>query len=113
MKNQGENLKMAMDNQPSTSNEYDFDSLTLHDMFRVVGDQMTPRDVKLLKFIYNGIMPNDILCKVYDGFTFLLTLEKMNRINETNFKHILDLLRIITRHDLTPYVTLKRRQTGM
>ena len=47
MKNQGENLKMAMDNQPSTSNEYDFDSLTLHDMFRVVGDQMTPRAVKI------------------------------------------------------------------
>lgn len=102
---------MAMDHQPSTSNENDFDSLTLHDMFRVVGDQMTPRDIKVLKFIYNGIMPEDILNKVYDGFSFLLALEKMDRIDETNFKHILDLLRIITRHDLTPYVTLKRRQT--
>ncbi|VDI48896.1 Hypothetical predicted protein [Mytilus galloprovincialis] len=101
---------MAMD-KPSTSTENDFDSLTLHDMFRTIGDQMTPRDVKVLKFIYSGIMADDILRKVYDGFSFLLALEKMDRIDETNFKHILDLLRIITRHDLTPYVTLKRRKT--
>ncbi|CAG2215020.1 OTF [Mytilus edulis] len=103
---------MAMD-KPSTSTENDFDSLTLHDMFRTIGDQMTPRDVKVLKFIYSGIMADDILRKVYDGFSFLLALEKMDRIDETNFKHILDLLRIITRHDLTPYVTLKRRKTDI
>ncbi|KAK6165205.1 hypothetical protein SNE40_023560 [Patella caerulea] len=35
----------------------------------------------------------------------------MGRVDETNFKHILHLLRTITRHDLTHLVNLRKRKT--
>lgn len=103
---------MAMDTNQN-SNENDVDSyIGLHEMFQVVGDQMTPRDVTVLKYIYSGIMPDDMMKKVNDGYSFLCALEAMDKVDKTCFKHILELLRIITRHDLTPYVTLMRRKTG-
>ena len=103
---------MAMDTDHN-SNENDVDSyIGLHEMFQVVGDQMTPRDVTVLKYIYSGIMPDDMMKKVNDGYSFLCALEAMDKVDKTCFKHILELLRIITRHDLTPYVTLMRRKTG-
>ncbi|KAK3107557.1 hypothetical protein FSP39_017296 [Pinctada imbricata] len=84
--------------------------LSLHEMFRIVGEQMTCRDIRTLKYLYKGIMPADVVCRVHEGYDFLLALERMNRVDETNFKYIMELLRIITRHDLLQYVTLRRRQ---
>ena len=81
-------------------------------MFRIVGDQMTPRDVSVLKFLYSGTLCDELRSQINDGFTFLLALEKKKSVDESNFKSILDLLRIITRHDLTQYVTLRKRRTG-
>ena len=86
--------------------------LSLHEMFRIVGEQMTSKDILTLKYLYKGIMPADVVCRVHEGYDFLLALEKMNRVDETNFKYIMDLLRIITRHDLLQYVTLRRRLPG-
>ncbi len=73
---------------------------------------MTPRDVRVLKFLYTGILSDELRAQVNDGYSFLLALEKIGRVDESNFKHILHVLRIITRHDLLQYVTLRRRKTG-
>ena len=89
------------------------ENLTLHEMFRIVGDQMTPRDVRVLKYLYTGILSEDLRGLVHDGYTFLLALEKMGRVDSSNFKHILHVLRIITRHDLLQFVTLRRRKPGL
>lgn len=89
------------------------DVLSLHEMFQIVGDQMTTKDVRSLKFLYKRIMPWNIFMNVNDGYTCLLALEKLGRVDETNFKYLLQFLRIITRHDLSQYVTLRRRRTGI
>ena len=86
--------------------------LSLHDMFRIIGDQLTPTDVRVLQFLYAGLFPDVIRTKFNDGYTFLLALEKIGQVDSSNFKHILHLLRIVNRHDLTQFVTLKRRTTG-
>lgn len=90
----------------------DDEILTLHEMFKIVGDQMTPRDVRVLKFLHTGFLCDELRSQIRDGFTFLLALEKNKRIDESDFKCILDLLKIITRHDLTQYVTLRKRRPG-
>lgn len=85
---------------------------TLHEMFTIVGSRMTQRDINILKYLYNGIMPQRIIGRVKDGVEFLLGLEKMNRVDETNFKYVVDLLRMISRHDLLQFVTLRKRKPG-
>ncbi|XP_066494696.1 DNA-binding death effector domain-containing protein 2 [Tiliqua scincoides] len=46
-----------------------------------------------------------------NGVELFLELERMGRCDETNFVQLLQLLRVLTRHDLLPYVTLKRQRT--
>ncbi|KAK6165206.1 hypothetical protein SNE40_023560 [Patella caerulea] len=84
---------------------------TLSCVFKLVGDQMTSIDVAVLKFLYTKIMNDELISNVTDGYSFLVALEKMGRVDETNFKHILHLLRTITRHDLTHLVNLRKRKT--
>ena len=43
--------------------------LTLHEVFRIVGDQMTPRDVRVLKFLYTDILCEELKTQIHDGFT--------------------------------------------
>uniref|UniRef100_A0A8D0HJ17 Death effector domain containing 2 n=1 Tax=Sphenodon punctatus TaxID=8508 RepID=A0A8D0HJ17_SPHPU len=46
-----------------------------------------------------------------NGMELLLELERRGKCDETNFLQLLQLLRVLTRHDLLPYVTLKRQRT--
>ncbi|XP_068780331.1 DNA-binding death effector domain-containing protein 2 isoform X1 [Struthio camelus] len=46
-----------------------------------------------------------------NGVELLLELERRGLCDETNFRHLLQLLRVLTRHDLLPYTTLKRQRT--
>ncbi|KAE8593579.1 hypothetical protein XENTR_v10019202 [Xenopus tropicalis] len=46
-----------------------------------------------------------------DGTELLLKLERMGKCDESNFTHLLQLLRVLTRHDLLPYVSMKRPRT--
>ncbi|XP_060083531.1 dentin sialophosphoprotein-like [Ylistrum balloti] len=89
----------------------DYISMSLHEMFHIVGDQMTERDIKLLKFFCVGLMSQEMTSKVHDGFSFLSCMEKMNLVSESNFMNVLDLLRIINRHDLSQFVHLRARKT--
>ncbi|XP_064296459.1 DNA-binding death effector domain-containing protein 2 isoform X1 [Phalacrocorax carbo] len=46
-----------------------------------------------------------------DGVELLLELERRGLCDEGNFRHLLQLLRVVTRHDLLHCVTLKRPRT--
>ncbi|XP_041129619.1 death effector domain-containing protein-like [Polyodon spathula] len=83
---------------------------SLHRMFDIVGAQLTHRDVRVLSFLFVDVIDEYERGGIRDGRDFLLALERQGRCDETNFRHVLQLLRIITRHDLLPYVTLRRRQ---
>lgn len=85
---------------------------SLHRMFDVVGAQLTHRDVRVLSFLFVDVIDEYERGGIRSGRDFLLALERQGRCDETNFRHILQLLRIITRHDLLPYVTLRKRQPG-
>ncbi|XP_035237356.1 death effector domain-containing protein [Anguilla anguilla] len=84
---------------------------SLHRMFEVVGAQLTHRDVRVLSFLFVDVIDEYERGGIRSGRDFLLALERQGRCDETNFRHVLQLLRIITRHDLLPYVTLRRRLT--
>ncbi|KAJ8404661.1 hypothetical protein AAFF_G00335240 [Aldrovandia affinis] len=83
---------------------------SLHRMFDVVGAQLTHRDVRVLSFLFVDVIDEYERGGIRSGQDFLLALERQGRCDETNFRHVLQLLRIITRHDLLPYVTLRKRQ---
>ncbi|RXM96957.1 Death effector domain-containing protein [Acipenser ruthenus] len=86
---------------------------SLHRMFEIVGAQLTHRDVRVLSFLFVDVIDEYERGGIRDGRDFLLALERQGRCDETNFRHVLQLLRIITRHDLLPYVTLRRRQADI
>lgn len=85
---------------------------SLHRMFDIVGAQLTHRDVRVLSFLFVDVIDEYERGGIRSGKDFLLALERQGRCDETNFRHILQLLRIITRHDLLPYVTLRKLQAG-
>ncbi|XP_072537360.1 death effector domain-containing protein isoform X2 [Salminus brasiliensis] len=84
---------------------------SLHRMFDIVGAHLTHRDVRVLSFLFVDVIDEYERGGIRNGKDFLLALERQGRCDETNFRHVLQLLRIITRHDLLPYVTLRKRQT--
>ena len=96
--------------KPSIDNEKSL--LSLQEVFRLVGDQLNARDVRVLKFMFSGIFTTEFLNQISDGFSFLQALEKIDRIDESNFRTLEHYLRIINRHDLFQYLTLRRRKTG-
>lgn len=59
----------------------------------------------------NGNLDTPDLRRPKNGTELLLELERRGKCDESNFQHLLQLLRILTRHDLLPYVSLKRPRT--
>lgn len=45
------------------------------------------------------------------GVEFLFELERRGLCDESNLRYLMQLLRILTRHDLLPYVNMKKRRT--
>ncbi|XP_068179010.1 death effector domain-containing 1 [Antennarius striatus] len=130
--------------------------LSLHEVFEIVGCQLTVTDVEVLSFLLNEtcsvthpldptgwtvephdddpdddrVSPDPMLtnawrrlkpqssqvplvasCKPTSGLTLLLELEKRGYVSDGNLEPLLQLLRVLTRHDLLPFVTHKKRRT--
>ncbi|KAG8433840.1 hypothetical protein GDO86_012274 [Hymenochirus boettgeri] len=128
---------------------------SLHNMFDIVGSQLTENDIHALSFLLHeshpfihpldpqlwtveeeggDILPERALLLAWqrwhslsnenyrnnfdsfelhppmNGTELLLELERRGKCDESNFTHLLQLLRVLTRHDLLPYVSLKRRR---
>ncbi|KAM9752448.1 death effector domain-containing protein isoform 2-T2 [Menidia menidia] len=94
---------------PEEAEDHAHGLYSLHRMFDIVGAQLTHRDVRVLSFLFVDVIDEYERGGIRSGRDFLLALERQGRCDETNFRHVLQLLRIITRHDLLPYVTLRRR----
>lgn len=133
-----------------------YDMLSLHEVFDIVGSQLTESDVEVLSFLLDEAYParhpldpeswteeaspdSDSpvsppcprllaawrrirpkgetvpfagRCKPKNGVALLLELERRGVLNEANLEPLLQLLRILTRHDLLPFVSSKKRRTG-
>lgn len=97
---------------PEERGEQEHGLYSLHRMFDIVGTHLTHRDVRVLSFLFVDVIDDHERGLIRSGRDFLLALERQGRCDESNFRQVLQLLRIITRHDLLPYVTLKRRRAG-
>lgn len=132
--------------------------LSLHEVFEIVGSQLTEPDIEVLSFLLKetfaaphpldpagwtiepreddpddlgGVSPCSVLLKAwrrlkpqssYDslvdsmkptsGLELLLELERRGYISDGNLEPLLQLLRVLTRHDLLPLVSRKKRRTG-
>uniref|UniRef100_A0A8C5KMP4 Death effector domain-containing protein n=1 Tax=Jaculus jaculus TaxID=51337 RepID=A0A8C5KMP4_JACJA len=95
---------------PEERGEQEHGLYSLHRMFDIVGTHLTHRDVRVLSFLFVDVIDDHERGLIRNGRHFLLALEHQGRSDESNFRQVLQLLRIITRHDLLPYVTLKRRR---
>ncbi|XP_072409520.1 DNA-binding death effector domain-containing protein 2-like isoform X1 [Chiloscyllium punctatum] len=118
--------------------------LSLHQMFELVGSQLSRADVEALSFLLaeayplqralraggaaatetelgQGVpglrAPAPAPAPAWDepgrgggggGVRLLFELERRGLCDETNFRHLLQLLRVISRHDLLPYVGCNR-----
>lgn len=130
--------------------------LSLHEVFDVVGSQLSETDIEVLSFLLNEICPTshpldpagwtvepgvgdpddsgvspspELLkawrrlkpqhsqghlvasCKPTSGLELLLELERRGYLSDGNLEPLLQLLRILTRHDLLPLVSYKKRRT--
>ncbi|NP_001088238.1 death effector domain containing L homeolog [Xenopus laevis] len=95
---------------PDENGDREHGLYSLHHMFDIIGTHLTHRDVRVLSFLFVDVIDDYERGMIRSGRDFLLALERQGRCDETNFRQVLQLLRIITRHDLLPYVTLKRRR---
>lgn len=131
--------------------------LSLHEVFEIVGSQLTETDIEVLSFLLNetfaaphpldpagwtvepregdpgdpGVSPcSELLrtwrqlkppssqeslvdsCKPTSGLELLLELERRGYISDGQLEPLLQLLRVLTRHDLLPFVSRKKRRTG-
>lgn len=127
--------------------------LSLHQLFYVIGSQLTESDVDALSFLLNESypfthpldpsiwtveeadeMPSNALLSAWNkrnrcskpsndleiadirrpknGIELLYELERRGYCAEGNFRHLFQLLRVLTRHDLLPYVSFRRRRPG-
>ena len=97
---------------PEERGEQEHGLYSLHRMFDIVGTHLTHRDVRVRSFLFVDVIDDHERGLIRNGRDFLLALERQGRCDESNFRQVLQLLRIITRHDLLPYVTLKKRRAG-
>ncbi|KAI4890327.1 hypothetical protein NFI96_018356 [Prochilodus magdalenae] len=132
-----------------------YDMLSLHEVFEIVGSQLTEADVEVLSFLLDEAYParhpldpegwneevppgSDLpvpspcprlleawrrICprggpyltsdrhRPKSGVELLLELERRGFLHEGNMEPLLQLLRILTRHDLLPFVSSKKRRT--
>lgn len=131
--------------------------LSLHEVFEIVGSQLTDTDVEVLSFLLKetfaaahpldpagwtvepleddpddlGVSPCSELLKAWrrlkpqgsqdslvyfskptSGLELLLELERRGYISDGNLEPLLRLLRVLTRHDLLPFVSRKKRRAG-
>uniref|UniRef100_A0A3Q0S5N7 Death effector domain-containing 1 n=1 Tax=Amphilophus citrinellus TaxID=61819 RepID=A0A3Q0S5N7_AMPCI len=75
--------------------------LSLHEVFEVVGSQLTETDIEVLSFLL------DETCSAThpldpSGLELLLQLERRGYLSDGNLEPLLQLLRVLTRHDLLP-----------
>uniref|UniRef100_A0A665WD81 Death effector domain-containing 1 n=1 Tax=Echeneis naucrates TaxID=173247 RepID=A0A665WD81_ECHNA len=130
--------------------------LSLHEVFEIVGSQLTETDIEVLSFLLNetcsaqhpldpvgwtveasegnpndsGVSPSPELLKAWrrlkpqatqcplvasfkpkSGLELLLELERHGYLCDGNLEPLLQLLRVLTRHDLLPLVSHKKRRT--
>lgn len=131
--------------------------LSLHEVYEVVGCQLTETDVEVLSFLLDetcpathpldpadwtvkpcggdpgdsGVAPSTELLKAWrrlkprgsqhplapsykpkSGLELLLELDRRGYLSDGNLEPLLQLLRVLTRHDLLPLVSHKKRRTG-
>ncbi|KAL7392986.1 hypothetical protein ABVT39_004916 [Epinephelus coioides] len=130
--------------------------LSLHEVFEVVGCQLTETDIEVLSFLLDetcpaphafdptgwtvepcggdpndmGMSPSPELLKAWmrskpqgsqhpfvasykpkTGLDLLLELERRGYLSDGNLEPLMQLLRVLTRHDLLPLVSHKKRRT--
>ncbi|XP_059195322.1 death effector domain-containing 1 [Centropristis striata] len=129
--------------------------LSLHEVFEIVGGQLTETDIEVLSFLLDetcppphpldptewtvepcgdpddlGVSPSPELLKAWkrlkpqgsqhplvvsykhkSGLELLLELEKRGYLSDGNLEPLLQLLRVLTRHDLLPLVSHKKKRT--
>uniref|UniRef100_A0A3B5MW82 Death effector domain-containing 1 n=1 Tax=Xiphophorus couchianus TaxID=32473 RepID=A0A3B5MW82_9TELE len=86
--------------------------LSLHEMFDVVASQLTESDIEALSFLLNETYPaQHPLDPFKSGLELLLELERRGYLYDGNLEPLLQLLRVLTRHDLLPFVSHKKRRT--
>ncbi|KAM8869305.1 death effector domain-containing 1 isoform 1-T2 [Spinachia spinachia] len=130
--------------------------LSLHEVYEVVGCQLTATDVEVLSFLLDetcpathpldpadwtvkpcggdpgdsGITPSTELLKAWkrlkprgsrhplapshkpkSGLELLLELDRRGYLSDGNLEPLMQLLRVLTRHDLLPLVSYKKRRT--
>lgn len=90
----------------------DADLYTLHDIFRIIGDQLTQEDIEVLKSVYDPVLGEELVRRVNNGREFFLTLEKQGRVDDANLREVRQALKTTTRLDLIHLVSLTRRRCG-
>ena len=83
--------------------------LSKHELFRIIGDQFTPQNVKELLEKHLDAFPGSLRPLVVDGYSFFLALDSARHVDTSD---ILKILALINRMDLAHLANYRRRKTG-
>lgn len=53
---------------------------------------------------------NEIIARATDSYSLFLALEQAGKVDETNFRFMAGVLRLINRYDLLQFLTLRRKK---
>ncbi|XP_015919266.1 death effector domain-containing protein [Parasteatoda tepidariorum] len=81
-------------------------------MFKIcdrVGSHLSQNDVHLLTILSGNVLDSSTRRKIKNGKDLFLALSKEGHCDESNFESILEMLKIIRRHDLLHMFTVKQK----
>ncbi|GIY20382.1 death effector domain-containing protein [Caerostris extrusa] len=74
-----------------------------------VGSHLTQKDIHLVTVLSGTGLDDSLKRKIKNGKDLLLALSKTGYCDESNFSSIIDLLKIIKRHDLIHMVQIRQK----
>ena len=84
--------------------------LSKHELLKIIGDQLTTKNVKDLVEKHNDVLKGSLGPLVVDGYSFFLALESVGNVDTSD---ILKILAMVGRMDLAQFANYRRRKTGL
>lgn len=84
----------------------------LNKMHDRIGYHLSEKEVKLLTVLSGRMLEPSVLRKIKNGKDLFLALSKQGYCDESNFFSIIDMLKLLHRHDLVHMLHLRQKAKG-
>ncbi|XP_071505610.1 death effector domain-containing protein-like [Diadema antillarum] len=108
-----QDIKKVKNPSMTASESKETELYSLHEMFGVISSQLTQQDFSALKSLFVGSLVNEDRGRIKRPSDLFFAMERARLCDSSNFYEILNVLRMITRHDLMPFVSRRKRRRAV